>query len=80
MPAAVNKTARITNPANQLMITMTAISPLLMLRSPFLPLLYSAIRGKASVEYQARRAGQKTAQQKRRMSMDLEQPVVLMEV
>ena len=33
MPAAVNKTARITNPANQLMITMTAISPLLMLRS-----------------------------------------------
>ena len=80
MPAAVSKTAGITNQADQLMLPMTDISTLLMLRSTSLPLLYSAVWGKASVEYRVRRAGQKTARQKRRMSRDLAQSVVLMEV
>ena len=47
MPAAVNKTAGITNPANQLMITMTAISPLLMLRSPLPAIIIFRYPGKS---------------------------------
>ena len=47
MPAAVNKTARITNPANQLMITMTAISPLLMLRFPLPAIIIFRYPGKS---------------------------------
>jgi hypothetical protein len=46
MPAAVNKTAGITNPANQLMITMTAISPLLMLQVPLSAYIIFSRQGK----------------------------------